>query len=97
MPQYTELDPAKYAVVDFTMTPDPVPPKHATENAVLARWQIEVPGDALLELYAERRKDDWRILLPNGKIALCNTDRDMQNFIKGIAIGRTLKRESVGT
>jgi hypothetical protein len=45
------------------------------------------------ELHLQRRKGDWRIVLPNGKIVLCNTERDAGCSIEGILIGRIVTRE----
>jgi hypothetical protein len=92
MPEYLPLDPAKYLQVSYTMVPVSVPPEHAANNAVLDRWQIVVPDDNL-ELFAERRKGDWRLMLPNGKIVLANTERDANCIIRGILIGRDITRQ----
>jgi hypothetical protein len=82
----TPLDPAKYVEMPFKWLPVEVPSEHATKNNVLERFQVIV-NDGAVKLYAERRKGDWRVILPNAKIKLCNTQRDTENIVRGILIG----------
>lgn len=79
-------DPTKYIEMPFGYSEVEVPAKHATENNVQQRFQVVVNGSTV-DLHAERRKGDWRVILPNGKIRLCNTQRDAENIVRGILIG----------
>jgi hypothetical protein len=84
-------DPSMFFQIKYKAIAEPVPPQHADAYGVTERHRIVLEGDDL-ELYVEKRKSDFRILLPNGMVQMCSAKSYLPYLIEGIAIGRIVSR-----